>query len=124
MVGRKSTRRPDVIYIIAEGAGSERLLNITKHANESRVQADIDFSLNEKDPDGHIVRCDLSPFLVKNIPSILFTRGFMSPVYHSSRDDAETLNFDKIEKASRLLYLVLTEVANRLSVKSVQKRIH
>ena len=124
MVGRKSTRRPDVIYIIAKGAGSERLLNITKHANESRVQADIDFSLNEKDPDGHIVRCDLSPFLVKNIPSILFTRGFMSPVYHSSRDDAETLNFDKIEKASRLLYLVLTEVANRLSVKSVQKRIH
>jgi hypothetical protein len=33
-------------------------------------------------------------------------------VYHSSRDDAETLNYDKIEKASRLLYLVLEEAGN------------
>jgi hypothetical protein len=65
------------------------------------------------DPDGHIMRCDNRPFLSKNIPSLLFTRGFMAPVYHSSRDDAETLNFDKIEQASRLLYLVLEEAGNR-----------
>ncbi|UCE41807.1 MAG: M28 family peptidase [Candidatus Aminicenantes bacterium] len=113
MVGRKSTRKPDVIYVVAEGAGKDRLFDIARKANESRVQADIDFSLNEMDPDGHIMRCDLRPFLVKNIPSLLFTRGFMSPVYHSTRDDAETLNYNKIEKASRLLYLVLAEAGNR-----------
>jgi Zn-dependent M28 family amino/carboxypeptidase len=115
MIGRKSTRKPDVIYVVAEGEGKESLLDIARRANESLVQADIDFSLNEKDPDGHIMRCDLRPFLVKNITSLLFTRGFMSPVYHSTRDDAETLNYDKIEKASRLLYLVLTEAGNRPS---------
>jgi len=115
MVGRKSTRKPDVIYVVAEGAGKESLFDIARHANESRVLADIDFSLNEKDPDGHIMRCDVRPFLVKNITSLLFTRGFMSPVYHSSSDDAETLNYGKIEKASRLLYLVLTEAGNRPS---------
>jgi hypothetical protein len=113
MIGRKSSRMPDVIYIVAEGAGKENLLDIAKRVNETRVQADIDFSLNEKDPDGHILRCDIRPFLARNIPSLLFTRGFMAPVYHSSRDDAETLNFDKIENASRLLYLVLEEVANK-----------
>ena len=113
MIGRKSSRKPDVIYIAAEGAGKDRLLDITKRANESQVQADIDFSLNEEDLDGHIMRCDIRPFLVKGITSLLFTRGFMSPVYHHPRDDAETLNYDKIEKASRLLYLVLTEVGNR-----------
>jgi Zn-dependent M28 family amino/carboxypeptidase len=115
MIGRKSTRKPDVIYVVAEGEGKDNLFDITRRTNESCVQADIDFSLNEKDPDGHIMRCDLRPFLVKNIPSLLFTRGFMSPVYHSSRDDAETLNYDKIEKASRLLYLVLAEAGNRPS---------
>jgi hypothetical protein len=115
MIGRKSTRRPDVIYVIAEGSGEENLLDIAKRANESHIQAQVDFSLNEKDPDGHIMRCDVTPFLVKKIPSLLFTRGFMSPVYHSSRDDAETLNYDKIEKASRLLYLVLTEAGNSTS---------
>jgi Zn-dependent M28 family amino/carboxypeptidase len=117
MVGRKSTRRPDVVYVIAEGKGKNSLLDIAREMNESRIQADIDFSLNERDPDGHIMRCDSSPFLAKNIPSLLFTRGFMSPVYHSSRDDAETLNYDKIEKTSRLIYLVLDEAGNRLSKK-------
>ena len=113
MIGRKSNGKPDVIYVAAEGRGKASLLDIAKQANESLVQADIDFSLNEKDLDGHIVRCDLRPFLVKNITSLLFTRGFMSPVYHHPRDDAETLNYDKIEKASRLLYLVLVEAGNR-----------
>jgi hypothetical protein len=117
MIGRKSTRKPDVIYVMAKGRGSDNLLDMARRSNESHIQADIDFSLNKKDPDGHIMRCDVTTFLVKNIPSLLLTRGFMSPVYHSSRDDAETLNYDKIEKASRLLYLILAEVGDRPSPK-------
>ena len=113
MIGRQSRSKPDVIYIVAEGAGKETLFDIAKHTNESRIQADIDFSLNESDLDGHIQRCDLRPFLGKNITSLLFTRGFMSPVYHHPGDDAETINYDKVEKASRLLYLLLEEVGNR-----------
>lgn len=123
MIGRKSTRKPDVIYVIAGGTGKDNLLDITRRSNESKVQADIDFSLNEMDLDGHIMRCDVRPFLVKNIPSLIFTRGFMSPVYHSSQDDAETLNYDKIEKASRLLYLVLAELGDRPSANSVQSHV-
>ena len=80
-----------------------------RRANASRVQTDIDFSLNDSDPDGHLMRCDIRPFLVNDITSLLFTRGFMGPVYHHPRDDAGTLNYDKIEKAARLLYLVLSE---------------
>ncbi len=113
MIGRKSNRMPDVIYVVAEGADKESLFDSAKRANESRVQADIDFSLNEQDPDGHIMRCDIRPFLIENITSLLFTRGFMSPVYHHPDDDAGTLNYDKIEKASRLLYLVLAEAGNK-----------
>jgi Zn-dependent M28 family amino/carboxypeptidase len=112
MIGRKSSRRPDVIYIAAEGSGEKSLLELVKHANESKVQADIDFSLNDSDPDGHLLRCDIRPFLVNDITSLLFTRGFMSPVYHHPRDDAATLDYDKIEKAARLLYLVLREAAD------------
>lgn len=112
MIGRKSDGMPDVIYVVAEGEAKSRLFCIAKRANESLFHADIDFSLNQNDLDGHILRCDLRPFLFKNITSLLFTRGFMSPVYHNPRDDAETLNYDKIEKASRLLYLVLAEAGN------------
>lgn len=112
MIGRKSNRRPDVIYIAAAGAGKNRLFDTARRANESRVQADIDFSLNDSDPDGHLMRCDIRPFLVKGITSLLFTRGFMGPVYHHPRDDAGTLNYDKIEKAARLLYLVLNDAGN------------
>lgn len=113
MMGRQSRQKPDVIYIVAEGEGKESLFDITKRANASLIKADIDFSLNENDLDGHIMRCDLRPFLSKNITSLLFTRGFMPPVYHHPRDDPETLNYDKVGKAARLLYLVLTEVGNK-----------
>ena len=109
MIGRKSSRRPDVIYVAAAGKGKDRLFDVARRANASRVQADIDFSLNDSDPDGHLMRCDIRPFLVNDITSLLFTRGFMGPVYHHPRDDAGTLNYDKIEKAARLLYLVLSE---------------
>jgi Zn-dependent M28 family amino/carboxypeptidase len=113
MIGRKSNGMPDVIFVAADGPGKESLFDIAERANASRVHADIDFSLNESDPDGHILRCDLRPFLSKGITSLLFTRGFMSPVYHHPRDDAETLNYDKVAKASRLLYMVLQEAGNR-----------
>ncbi len=113
MIGRQSHQKPDVIYILAEGGGKERLIDSAKRANESRVQADIDFSLNDEDPDGHISRCDIRTFLDRDIPSLLFTRGFMAPVYHSPDDDADTIDYAKIEKASRLLYLVLREAADR-----------
>jgi hypothetical protein len=113
MIGRKSSRMPDVIFVLADGEGKQNLFDIARRTNDSRVHADIDFSLNEKDPDGHIMRCDNRPFLSKNIPSLLFTRGFMAPVYHSPRDDAETLNYDKIENASRLLYMVLKDAGNK-----------
>ncbi|MFC2165997.1 M28 family peptidase [Acidobacteriota bacterium] len=112
MIGRKSNGMPDVVYIVAEGAKKDSLFDIAKRTNEARIHADIDFSLNEMDLDGHILRCDLRPFLFKNITSLLFTRGFMSPVYHHPKDDADTLNYDKILKASRLLYLVLSEAGN------------
>jgi len=113
MIGRKSNGMPDVIYIAADGPGKDSLFDIAKRANEAQVQAAIDFSLNKDDLDGHILRCDLRPFLFKDITSLLFTRGFMSPVYHHPGDDAETLNYGKIVKASRLLYLVLAEVGNK-----------
>lgn len=113
MIGRKSNGKPDVVFIAAEGPGKAGILDSAKRANETRVHTDIDFSFNEEDPDGHLLRCDIRPFLKSNITSLLFTRGFMSPVYHNARDDAATLDFDKIEKASRLLYLVLTEAGNR-----------
>jgi len=113
MIGRKSNGLPDVIFIAADGPAKDSLLDIANLANESRIHAEVDFSLNESDLDGHILRCDLRPFLLKNITSLLFTRGFMSPVYHHPKDDADTLNYDKIVKASRLLYLILEEEGNR-----------
>jgi hypothetical protein len=113
MVGRKSRDLPDAIFIVADGEGKESLLDIAKRTNESTIKADIDFSLNKRDLEGHIMRCDLKSFMTKGIPSVLFTRGFMPPNYHSSDDDAETLNYNKVEKAARLLYLLLEEVGNR-----------
>ena len=113
MIGRQSRGKPDVIYVVAEGSGKESLLETTKRVNESQIQANIDFSLNEMDIDGHLRRCDLRPFLGEKITSLLFTRGFLPPAYHSPIDDAETLDYEKITKAARLLYLVLAEVGNR-----------
>jgi hypothetical protein len=42
----------------------------------------------------------------------LVTRGFLQPDYHYASDDPETVNYEKVLQASRLMYALAFEAAN------------
>jgi Peptidase family M28 len=56
-------------------------------------------------------RSDQWSFLQNGIPAIFFFAG-LHPDYHTPRDTAEKINYPKLEKAARLVYLATSQLAN------------
>jgi hypothetical protein len=56
-------------------------------------------------------RSDQWPFLRRGIPAIFFFTG-LHPDYHTPRDTPEKINYPKLEKITRLVYMAAFQVAN------------
>jgi hypothetical protein len=56
-------------------------------------------------------RSDQWSFLKKGIPSIFFFTG-LHPDYHTPRDTPEKINYPKLEKVARLVYLTAFQIAD------------
>ena len=59
-------------------------------------------------------RSDQWSFLQKGIPALFFFTG-LHPDYHTPRDTPEKINYPKLEKVTRLVYLTAFQVANAAS---------
>jgi hypothetical protein len=59
-------------------------------------------------------RSDQWSFLQKGIPSLFFFAG-LHPDYHTPRDTADKINYAKLEKAARLVYLTAYQLASSSS---------
>jgi hypothetical protein len=59
-------------------------------------------------------RSDQWAFLQKGTPALFFFAG-LHPDYHTPRDTAEKINYPKVEKAARLVYLATHELATAAS---------
>jgi len=56
-------------------------------------------------------RSDQWSFLSKRIPAVFFFAG-LHPDYHTPRDTAAKINYAKLEKAAKLVYLAAVDIAN------------
>ena len=56
-------------------------------------------------------RSDQWSFLQRGIPAIFFFTG-LHPDYHTPRDTPEKINYPKLEKVTKLVYLTAFQVAN------------
>ena len=63
---------------------------------------------------------DHASFAAKGVPFLFFHSGIHADL-HSVRDDPEKIDFDKMEKVSRLVYLVGYEVANQKNIDLTEK---
>jgi Zn-dependent M28 family amino/carboxypeptidase len=57
-------------------------------------------------------RSDQWSFLQKGIPALFFFTG-LHPDYHTPRDTADKINYPKLEKVAKLVYLTAFQVANQ-----------
>jgi hypothetical protein len=82
--------------------------------NESLTNKAVDIEKSNSSPwTDFLLGGDQMCFIMKEIPAILITRGFLQPDYHKASDDADTINCTKVWQAARLMYSLALEAANK-----------
>jgi hypothetical protein len=88
---------------------SADLRNVVEEANQA-VGLDLKFRYDYR-AENLIQRSDHWTFLSRGVPSLFFFGG-LHPDYHTPEDTAEKINYPKIEKVVRLVYLALGEIGS------------
>ena len=115
MIGRVDEyhENPDYVYLIGSDRLSTELHEISERVNEKHFNLELDYTFNAKDdPNRYYYRSDHYNFAKNNIPVIFYFNGVHED-YHKTTDTVEKINFEKIEKISRLVFLTAWELANR-----------
>lgn len=116
MIGRldaKHKNDANYVYIIGSNMLSNTLHNINEAANKTYVGLDLDYTFNStSDPNQFYYRSDHYNFAKNNIPVIFYFNGVHAD-YHKETDDVQKINFEKIEKISKLVFFTAWKIANR-----------
>ncbi len=71
----------------------------------------LDYKTDGNDPEGWFSRSDHYPFAVMGVPMVLFNTG-EHPDYHTANDTWDRIDYPKIEKITRLIYLSAKALAD------------
>ncbi|MFZ9956758.1 MAG: M28 family peptidase [Flavobacteriales bacterium] len=116
MIGRidnKHDTNPNYIYLIGSDKLSSDLHNISDSTNRMYSKLDLDYTFNDpNDPNQFYYRSDHYNFAKHNIPVIFYFNGVHED-YHRTTDTVDKINFDKVEKISKLVFFTAWELANR-----------
>jgi hypothetical protein len=90
---------------------SPLLRRIAEQQNE-KLHLNLDFKTDSEDKEEWFARSDQYVFATHGVPSVFFNTG-EHPDYHTENDTWDRLNYPKLEKIARLVFLVAEDVANR-----------
>jgi Zn-dependent M28 family amino/carboxypeptidase len=79
--------------------------------NNQSIGLQLDFKTDTNDPEEWFDRGDQIIFATKSVPMVLFNTG-EHPDYHTENDTWDKINYPKMEKIIRLMFLSSLEVAN------------
>jgi len=121
MIGRidqDHSNNPNYIYIIGSDRLSTELHEINERANFNYAQLQLDYKYNSiNDPNRYYYRSDHYNFVLHDIPSIFYFNGSHDD-YHKHTDTAEKINFEVLEKRTKLIFHTAWILAN------MENRIH
>lgn len=116
MIGRldkKYENNPDYVYLIGSDRISKELHDISEEVNKTYSKLTLDYTYNKaNDPNKYYYRSDHYNFAKNGIPVIFYFNGTHDD-YHQPTDTYEKINFEKIEKITRLVFYTAWEIANR-----------
>ena len=89
------------------------LHNLSEEVNKKYIGINLDYRFNsEDDPNQYYYRSDHYNFAKNNIPVIFYFNGVHED-YHKKTDTVEKIDFEKLQRISRLIFLTAWEIANR-----------
>lgn len=104
---------PDSIYLIGSTMMSTELGELVNTVNKSFLNLTFDTRYDDpKDPNRFFFRSDHYNYARKGIPIIFFFDGVHED-YHRAGDTADKIDYQKMEKVTRTIYMTLWEIANR-----------
>ncbi|MBC8111311.1 MAG: M28 family peptidase [Verrucomicrobia bacterium] len=116
MIGRLDKaheNNPDYVYLIGSDKLSSQLHKLSEEANKKYTKLALDYTYNDtNDPNRFYYRSDHYNFAKNGIPVIFYFNGVHDD-YHMPTDDVAKINFQKMEKITRLVFYTAWELANR-----------
>lgn len=116
MIGRvdpKHKGNPNYIYLIGSDKLSIGLHNLSEAVNKKYTNIQLDYKYNDdNDPNRFYYRSDHYNFAKHNIPVIFYFNGTHAD-YHRPGDTADKINYEMLEKRTRLIFHTAWEIANR-----------
>jgi Zn-dependent M28 family amino/carboxypeptidase len=112
---------PDAIYIIGSTMMSTELGELVHSVNKSYLNLSFDTKYDAPDdPNRFFSRSDHYMYARKGIPIIFFFDGVHED-YHQAGDTADKIDYQKMEKVTRTVYMTTWEIANRATRVKVDK---
>lgn len=104
---------PNYVYIIGSDKLSTELHHIHEKINEKFTNISLDYKYNDNnDPNRFYYRSDHYNFAKNNIPVIFYFSGLHQD-YHKPSDTPDKINYDFLEKRTKLIFYTTWEIANR-----------
>jgi Zn-dependent M28 family amino/carboxypeptidase len=115
MIGRRDTihkHTSDYIYVIGSGRLSSDLYNAVEEANKCCIKIHLDYKFDDRDdPERFYERSDHYNFARNGIPSVFLFSGIHED-YHKPGDKVEKIEFDALQKRTRLAFVLAWKLAN------------
>lgn len=116
MIGRvdeKYKGDPNYIYVIGSDKLSSDLHSINETMNKLYCNLKLDYTYNdEQDKNRYYYRSDHYNFAKNGIPVIFYFNGVHAD-YHKETDEVQKIDFNKMEKITRLVFFTAWEIVNR-----------
>jgi Zn-dependent M28 family amino/carboxypeptidase len=114
---------PNEVYVIGSKMMSTELGELTETVNKDYLNLAFNYRYDDPtDPNRFFFRSDHYNYAKKGIPIVFFFDGEHED-YHRPGDEVQKIDFQKMEKITRTVYLLLWEVANRPTRPKVDKRL-
>ena len=116
MIGRSDPKHednPNYLYLIGSDRLSSELHEVSEAVNKKYFNMEFDYTFNdENDPNRYYYRSDHYNFAKNNIPVIFYFDGGHED-YHKPTDTPDKIDYEVLEKRTRLIFYTAWELANR-----------
>lgn len=116
MIGRIDPNKkanPEYLYLIGSNKLSQELQDVSTAVNEKYTKLELDYKFDDpNDPNRFYYRSDHYNFAKNNVPIIFYFNGVHED-YHKISDTPDKIEYDLLEKRTKLIFLTAWEIANR-----------
>ncbi|WP_310992155.1 M28 family metallopeptidase [Aequorivita marina] len=116
MIGRIDPDKkdnPEYLYLIGSNMLSQDLQDVSEEVNKKYINLALDYKFDDPDdPNRFYYRSDHYNFAKNNIPVIFYFNGVHED-YHKITDTPDKIEYDLLEKRTKLIFLTAWELANR-----------